>query len=58
MDSNGDGVVTSDEFVRFMLVSMGKVTHEDLDRLQALFDKLDQVKDGQLDKDDIMKICE
>jgi Ca2+-binding EF-hand superfamily protein len=54
MDRNGDGIVVKDEFMRFFLVSMGKVTHEELDRLEALFQKLDASHDGKLSIDDLL----
>lgn len=54
MDRNGDGIVVKDEFMRFFLVSMGKVNHEELDRLEALFQKLDASHDGKLSIDDLL----
>lgn len=54
MDRNGDSIVVKDEFMRFFLVSMGKVTHEELDRLEALFEKLDASHDGKLSIDDLL----
>ena len=54
MDRNGDGVVHKDEFMRFFLVSMGKISHDELDRLESLFEKLDETHDGQLSIDDLV----
>jgi len=54
MDRNGDGIVVKDEFMRFFLVSMGKVSHEELDRLEVLFEKLDASHDGKLSIDDLL----
>jgi len=57
MDVDGDGIVTNREFIRFMLVSMGKVSHKELDDLQALFTKLDVVHDGSLHIGDLMAMA-
>jgi hypothetical protein len=54
MDRNGDGIVVKEEFMRFFLVSMGKVSHEELDRLEVLFEKLDASHDGKLSIDDLL----
>mmetsp|Transcript_14169 Transcript_14169/g.21268 ORF Transcript_14169/g.21268 Transcript_14169/m.21268 type:complete len:393 (+) Transcript_14169:24-1202(+) len=54
MDRNGDGVVAKEEFMRFFLVSMGKISHDELDRLELLFTKLDASHDGQLSIDDLV----
>jgi len=57
MDTDGDGEVTQQEFLRFMLVSMGKVTHDDMDRLKELFEQLDANHDGCLQLDDLILLA-
>jgi Ca2+-binding EF-hand superfamily protein len=54
MDRNTDGKVDYEEFVRFMLVSMGKVTMEDMDRLKGLYEDLDVDHDGSLQINDLI----
>ena len=54
MDRNSNGEVDYEEFVRFMLVSMGKVTMEDMDRLKSVYDALDVDHDGSLKLDDLI----
>jgi len=56
MDRDGDGVVVKEEFIRYFLVSMGKISHEELDGLEALFVKLDATHDGQLSPDDLVEM--
>jgi len=53
MDIDDDGVVNDIEFMRFMLVTMGKVSGEDWDKLQALFKRLDASNDGSLSIEDL-----
>ena len=53
MDIDDDGVVKDIEFMRFMLVTMGKVSGEDWDKLQALFKRLDASNDGSLSIEDL-----
>ena len=54
MDRDANGLVDYEEFVRFMLVSMGKVTMEDMDRLKGLYDDLDADHDGSLQIHDLI----
>jgi len=54
MDRDGDGAVSRMEFVEFMLLSMGKVDREFLDRLHAQFDSLDKDGNGTLDRNDLL----
>ena len=42
------------EFVQYMLVAMGKVSQEDLDKVLGMFDALDEDGSGRLDADDII----
>jgi len=53
MDKNLDGTVARHEFVAFMLVSSGKVSHETVDQLNRLFDAMDSDKNGELKFDEI-----
>ena len=53
MDFGGDGNVNSEEFLIFMLVTLGKVDSASIDQIQALFRKLDADGGGYLDMADI-----
>mmetsp|Transcript_19410 Transcript_19410/g.28695 ORF Transcript_19410/g.28695 Transcript_19410/m.28695 type:complete len:346 (-) Transcript_19410:299-1336(-) len=53
MDFGGDGNVNSEEFLIFMLVTLGKVDSASIDQIQALFRKLDVDGGGCLDMADI-----
>jgi|AntRauTorckE5430_2_1112549.scaffolds.fasta_scaffold44844_1 Ca2+-binding EF-hand superfamily protein len=53
MDFGGDGEVNSEEFMVFMLVTLGKVDQEDIEEIQALFHKLDVDNGGCLNMEDI-----
>jgi potassium channel subfamily K len=54
MDEDNDGEVTYEEFLTFMLVSMGKVDMEDMNRMKDLYEKLDTNGDGSIQLDDLM----
>jgi potassium channel subfamily K len=56
MDRDGDGVVVKEEFLRFFLVSMGKISHKELDKLEALFERLDATRDGHLSPNDLVEM--
>jgi len=57
LDLNQDGVVTKVEFLSYMLVSLQKVTENDIEELLAVFDRLDRDKSGTLTPLDLA-ICE
>lgn len=48
LDQNKDGHVEYGEFLSTMLVSCGKITHEELNTFRLRFNALDQDKDGKL----------
>lgn len=54
MDFGGDGTVNKEEFLVFMLVSMGKVDQESIDQIRNLFDALDKDDDNCLDITDVV----
>jgi Ca2+-binding EF-hand superfamily protein len=58
MDSDGDGKITEEEYVLFMLVEMGRVTRTELDELFAQFDRLDVNRSGYLDNEDLKLMAE
>ena len=41
MDENSDGTITKQEFVIFVLIQMGRVERNEVDKLRAQFDKMD-----------------
>lgn len=53
MDVNDDGKVTKDEFLIYMLKTLGKVEQEDIDKVIQLFNKLDEDQSGSLTQEDI-----
>jgi len=53
MDANHDGQVTSEEFLRFILISQGLVTKETLDRIDQNFKVLDVDDSGSLTHGDL-----
>ena len=56
MDANDDGLVSMDEWLSFMLVSLQKVDAAFLDDLKAIFHDLDSNGNGFLDKDDLVAL--
>jgi potassium channel subfamily K, other eukaryote len=58
MDADGDGLVTREEYVNFMLLEMGVVSEEDLSALQQQFVSLDVSRSGYLDKEDLKLMAE
>ncbi|DBA04556.1 TPA: hypothetical protein N0F65_011104 [Lagenidium giganteum] len=56
MDSDGDGKVTKMEYLRYMLVKLGKADDDDITGILAQFDKLDKDGSGELDKDDLERL--
>ena len=53
MDADASGAIDRCEFVTYMLVAMGKLEQDDVDRVQGMFDKLDADGSGTLDVEDI-----
>ena len=53
MDEDGSGAIDRCEFLRYMLVSMGKVEREDVDKILGVFDTLDLDGSGSIDKEDV-----
>jgi len=53
MDANNDNTVTKDEFLVYMLKTLDKVEQDDIDKILALFEKLDKDKSGSLTVEDI-----
>lgn len=51
--SQSDDFVTREEFCLMMLVRLERITPEDLQLCQGAFDKLDVLKNGQLDWRDL-----
>jgi Ca2+-binding EF-hand superfamily protein len=58
MDADGDGLVTREEYVNFMLLEMGVVSEEDLASLYQQFVSLDVTGSGYLDKEDLKLMAE
>ena len=53
MNPNEDAVIDRLEFLQYMLVTMGKVSQEDVDKVLGMFDALDEDGSGSLDVEDI-----
>jgi len=55
MDEDKSGSVDKAEFLRYMLITMGKVDPEDLDKILGMFEQLDADGSGSIDRDDILR---
>lgn len=53
MDADGDGKITREEYVQFMLIEMGRVDQKELDELYHQFERLDVTRSGYLDNEDL-----
>jgi hypothetical protein len=53
MDADGDGQITREEYVAFMLLEMGRVDRAELEELQGQFKRLDVTESGYLDREDL-----
>ena len=53
MDTGKSGAVTYDEFLIFMVVTMGKVEMNDVKEIENLYKKLDKDHNGQLSINDL-----
>jgi Ca2+-binding EF-hand superfamily protein len=49
MDTNNDGRVDINEFVESMVVEMGRISVEELDRIKQRFKQLDTLGEGYLE---------
>lgn len=58
MDTDGDGQITREEYVEFMLLEMGLVSRDELNELYEQFDRLDITRSGYLDKEDLRLMAE
>ncbi|GAX19369.1 potassium channel subfamily K, other eukaryote [Fistulifera solaris] len=58
MDVDGDGKITREEYVQFMLIEMGLVSAEEFKELAEQFERLDVTKSGYLDNDDLKLMAE
>ena len=56
MDTNDDGMVSMEEWLTFMLVSLQKVDPSFLDDLKSIFYQLDVNGNGFVDKDDLIGV--
>ena len=56
MDENDDGMVSMEEWLTFMLVSLQKVDANFLEDLKSIFYELDTNGNGFVDKDDLVDI--
>lgn len=54
IDGDGDGTISRDEYLRFMLVATGRLEAHDLRLIDAQFDELDEDGDGLLRTGDSM----
>lgn len=56
MDIDSNGTVTKDEYLTFMLIIMGKVDSQFIDKLRGVFDTMDTDQSGTLTIADLLKI--
>ena len=56
MDTNSDGMVDMEEFLTFMLVTIGKVDKETIDELRSIYHSLDTNGNGTLEQDDLVAV--
>jgi len=54
MSGEGDSSVSYNEFLTFMLVTMGKVERTDIEQLERLYQKLDRDHNGSLEVQDLI----
>lgn len=57
MDIEGEGSVGYDEFLVFMLVAIGKVSPEDIQKMEELYQRLDADNEGPLKVEDLFTIA-
>lgn len=57
MEVDGEGNVGYDEFLVFMLVAMGKVSPEDIQKMEELYQRLDADNDGVLKIEDLFTMA-
>jgi len=58
MDVDGDGKISREEYIQFMLIEMGRVSADELDELASQFERLDIMRSGFLDKEDLKLMAE
>jgi potassium channel subfamily K, other eukaryote len=54
MDKDGDGKVSREEYILYMLLEMGAVNQNEIDELYKQFRRLDVARNGYLDKMDLL----
>ena len=52
-DKEGGGSIDKLDFLQYMLVRLGKVSQDDLDKILGMFDDLDEDGSGRLDEEDV-----
>jgi len=57
MDTDGNGFVTHEEFICFMLLAMGKVEKECLDEIKRIFISLDTNSLGKIQRDELLQLA-
>jgi len=53
IDSNGDGLITREEYVSFMMLEMGRIDPRELRELHRQFEHLDVTESGEIDREDL-----
>jgi potassium channel subfamily K, other eukaryote len=54
MDKDGDGKVSREEYILYMLMEMGAVSQHEIDELCKQFRRLDVARTGYIDKMDLL----
>ena len=57
IDIEGEGSVGYDEFLVFMLVAMGKVSPEEIQKMEELYQRLDAESEGALKVEDLFTMA-
>ena len=53
MDLNGDGKVSKEEYILYMLIEMDIVDHDEIDELKNQFERFDVTRSGYIESGDL-----
>ena len=58
MDSDGDGKVSREEYIFYMLQEMGAITQKEVQELSSQFSRLDMSRTGFIETQDVLLLQE